>query len=279
MTAAEALREGAARLAEAGIEGAQRDARRLMAHALGIAPDRLSLVLRDPIPEGAQAAFEDAIAARLRRVPVSQIIGRREFYGREFRVTSDVLDPRPETETLVDMALSQGFARVLDLGTGSGCILLTLLAERPAATGLGTDVSEAALSIARDNAARLGLADRVEFRLGDWFAPVTGDFDLIVSNPPYIALSEMPDLAPEVRDHEPRQALTDEGDGLGAYRAILADAPGHLRPGGRILVEIGASQGEAVATLFRAAGLQDTTVHSDMDGRDRVVAGRLPEAK
>jgi release factor glutamine methyltransferase len=204
-------------------------------------------------------------------------VGARAFWGREFRVTRDVLDPRPETETLVALALAEPFARVLDLGTGSGCILVTLLAERPGAQGVGTDISPQALLIAGENAARHGVEGRVVLTPSDWFADIGGRYDLIVSNPPYIAEGEMAGLAPEVRDFEPRGALTDEGDGLGAYRVLAAGAPGHLAPGGRLLVEIGPTQGAAVSRLFAEAGLERVAVHPDLDGRDRVVAARRPE--
>ncbi|MCA0206771.1 MAG: peptide chain release factor N(5)-glutamine methyltransferase [Proteobacteria bacterium] len=270
----EALAQAIQRLDAAGIPDAPRDARLLLAHALGIAPDRLTLVLRDPA--GAeQAAFREAIARRAAREPVSHITGRRLFWGRAFHVTADVLDPRPETETLIAEALGGPFDRVLDLGTGSGAILLTLLAERPAARGLGTDLSDRALAVARGNAAALGLEPRADFARGDWFGPVTGRFDLIVSNPPYIAEAEMAGLSPEVL-REPRMALTPGGDGLDAYRAIVRGAGAHLTPGGRLMVEIGPTQGAAVAGLMAGAGLQGIACRPDLDGRDRVVSAHWP---
>lgn len=274
MTGAEALRAAVARLAASGIDGAARDARLLLAEALGLSPDRLSLHLAEGLPPDAAARFEGFVAAREARRPVAQILGRRLFWGRPFRVTPDTLDPRPETETLVAAALEAPFARVLDLGTGTGCILLTLLSERPGALGVGTDLSDAALAVARTNAEALGLADRAAFRRADWFSGVEGRFDLILSNPPYIAEDEMAGLAPEVRDWEPRAALTPGGDGLDAYRALCAGAAAHLQPGGRVLLEIGPSQGGAVAALAVAGGLQDIRVLPDLDGRDRVVAAR-----
>ena len=270
-----ALAAAVRRLRAAGVPDAPRDARRLLAHALGIAPDRLTLHLAEDLPAGAEAAFEAALSRRERREPVSHITGRRAFYGRDFLVTRDVLDPRPETETLIEQALSKPFSRVLDLGTGSGCILLTLLAERPEATGVGVDLSEAALAVARRNAGALEIA-RADFARSDWCAAVEGRFDLIVSNPPYIAADEMPGLAPEVRDWEPEMALSPGGDGLDAYRAIAACAPAHLAPGGRLMVEIGPTQGAAVSALFRAAGLENVAIHSDIDGRDRVVCAEKP---
>ena len=275
-TAAEALRAAIPVLAAAGIEEAPRDARLLLAHAMGIAPDRLTLHLPDPLAPAAAARLAAALAARAARQPVAQITGRRQFWGRPFQVTRDTLDPRPETETLVAAALEQPFARVLDLGTGTGCILVTLLAERPGATGTGLDLSPAALAVAAANAAALGVADRARFALSDWFAAAEGRHDLIVANPPYIAAAEMAGLAPEVRDWDPHLALTPGGDGLAAYRAIAAGAGAHLAPGGRLLLEIGPTQGAAVAGLLRAAGLVDVTIRTDLDGRDRVLAARAP---
>lgn len=274
MTAAALLRAAAVRLSDAGIPDPMRDARVLLAHALGIAPDRLTLHMADPVAPEAAARFADLITARAARAPVSHLIGQRLFWGRSFRVTSDVLDPRPDTETLVALALAEPFARVLDLGTGSGCILLSLLADRPATSGVGADLSPVALQVAQDNAARLGVGDRVAFVVSDWCAAVTGTFDLIVSNPPYIAAAEMPGLAPEVRDHEPHLALTDGGDGLTAYRALAAQIPAHLAPGGRILLEIGATQGPEVVAILRRAGFGAVSCHPDLDGRDRVVTAR-----
>ncbi len=275
MTADEALRAAAARLAAAGVEGPARDARWLLAHALGRDPAHLGAQLAEPLAPEAAARFDAAVAARERRQPVAQITGRRAFWGREFQVTPDVLDPRADTETVVALALAGPFGTVLDLGTGSGTILVTLLAERPRASGTGTDISAAALAVARANAAAHGVASRAGFLRADWYAGVAGRFDLIVSNPPYIAADEMPALAPEVRDWEPRQALTDGGDGLSAYRAIAAGAAARLAPGGRLIVETGAAQGRAVAQIFRAAGLEDPACHPDLEGRQRAVSARI----
>lgn len=274
MTGAEALRAAIVRLRDAGIEDAPRDSRLLLAHAAGIASDRLTLHLSDDLAPDAAATLDRLLAARSRRQPVSQIIGRRLFWGRSFEVTSAVLDPRPETETLIAAALDGTFRRILDLGTGTGCILLTLLLERPNATGIGVDLSSQALAVAERNLRAFGLQDRTVLRPGNWFDGVAERFDLIVSNPPYIAADEMAALAPEVRDWEPHLALTPGADGLQAYRAITAGAAAHLLPGGRLLVEIGPSQGAAVADLMRGAGLTEVAVLSDMDGRDRVVTGR-----
>jgi len=271
-----ALRAGRAFLEAQGIDGAARDARRLMAHVLGLSPDRVTLHLADPLGAEPRAGFADLLARRAAREPVAQITGRREFWGRSFRVTRATLDPRPETETLVEQALAAPFARILDLGTGTGCILLSCLAERRMAQGVGVDLSPEALAVARANASDLGLTARVDLRCSDWFAAVEGRFDLIVSNPPYIAADEMAALAPEVRDWEPHLALSPGGDGLAAYRAILSGVGPHLAPGGRLLLEIGWQQGAAVAALAQAAGLRDVRVLPDLDGRDRVVAAQAP---
>ena len=272
MRAQDALRRAIPLLQEAGIEDGARDARVLLAHALGIGHDRLTLKLQDEMTEPQAALYDQALSARLARQPVAQITGRRLFWGQSFRVTRDVLDPRPETETLVAEALREPFLKVLDLGTGTGCILLSCLKGMPMARGLGTDISDAALQVAVGNTRDLGLEARARFRKSDWFASVTGAYDLIESNPPYIAAEEMPALSPEVRDWEPHLALSPGGDGLDAYRAIARGAGARLMPGGRILVEIGPTQAGAVVDLFRAAGLTGIRVLPDMDGRDRVVA-------
>ena len=273
MTGNEALRLAIPRLQAAGIPDAPRDARALLAHAAGIAPDRLTLHLADPLTPDAEAAFAIAITRRTTREPVSHITGTRLFWGRPFRVTPDTLDPRPETEILVHEALREPFLKLLDLGTGTGCILLSCLAGMPMATGTGTDIHPATLTVAEGNARSLNLVPRARFVLSDWFSAIHGRFDLIVSNPPYRSEDEMADLSPEVL-HEPRRALTPEGDGLDAYRAIARGAPARLMPGGRLIVEIGPTQGAAVAALFAAHGLTDIRILPDLDGRDRVVSAR-----
>ncbi|CUJ88445.1 Release factor glutamine methyltransferase [Ruegeria denitrificans] len=276
LTAAQAMVAATARLRAAGVDDPARDARVLLAHAARIEASRVTLIAPEELSPEIAERYDQLISLRAIRVPVSHLLGEREFYGRRFRVSRDVLDPRPETETLVEAALSEPFDHVLDLGTGSGCILITLLAERTSASGLGADLSEAACLQASANAVQHQMQGRVEIVRSDWFENIEGMFDLIVSNPPYISLAEMQDLSPEVREHEPRMALTDEGDGLGAYRHIAASVPDFLMPGGRILVEIGPKQGQSVAALFQAAGLIDARVIPDLDGRDRVVVARMP---
>ena len=276
VTVGRLLQGGVEALRRAGVPEPAADARRLMAHALGTPPHRLTL--SEPEPAGAflADAFLPLVEARARRQPVSQLTGARLFWGREFLVTPDVLDPRPETEVLVAEALAGPVARVLDLGTGSGCLLVTILAERPGATGLGVDLSPPALVVAARNAEAHGVAARAAFLASDWLARVEGRFDLIVSNPPYIAAGAMDGLEPEVRLFEPRMALTDEGDGLGAYRVILAGALSHLTPGGRLMVEVGPTQAEAVTALGAGAGLEPAGTRADLDGRARACLFRSP---
>tara|TARA_R100000789_G_scaffold82941_1_gene78392 strand:+ start:442 stop:1299 length:858 start_codon:yes stop_codon:yes gene_type:complete len=273
----DALVSAVRRLEAEGIEGAAGDARALLAGAVGLARDRLTLHLGEDLDAAALARFEAMIARRAAREPVAKILGRRVFWGREFEVTADVLDPRPETECLIAEALAGPKPlTLLDLGTGSGILAVTLLAEWPDAGGVATDVSDAALDVATRNAARHGVAGRLTLSRSDWFARVAGVFDLIVSNPPYIAAAEMAGLMPEVREHDPRGALTDEADGLTAYRAIAAGAGAHLSPGGRLMVEIGWKQGPAVADLLCAEGFDAVTIRPDLEGRDRVVCGVWP---
>ncbi|WP_322888900.1 MULTISPECIES: peptide chain release factor N(5)-glutamine methyltransferase [unclassified Yoonia] len=261
MTAAQeaALATAAATLSNVGISDAVKEARMLWVHA---AAD--------------EGVFASLIARRAARAPLSHLLGYRDFYDHRFIVTPDVLDPRPDTESVVAAALDQPFSRVLDLGTGSGCILLSLLAAHAQATGLGVDISDAALAVAAQNRTTLGLDDRATLARSDWFGAVTGTFDLIVSNPPYIAADEMAGLQPEVRLFEPHLALTDDADGLSCYRIIAAGAAAHLVPGGRLIVEIGPTQAAAVKALFASAGLTDLRVIPDLDGRDRGIAGRWP---
>ncbi len=278
LTWGELLREAARSLGEAGIPEPMRDARALLTHALSIPVEQVTLIAPDCPPEREIEAFLGLVTRRAAREPMAHILGKRAFFGREFIVTADVLDPRPETEHLVERALDAPFRRVLDLGCGSGCILLSLLDERKFTTGLGVDISPAALAVAQRNARKLGLGQRAEFRQSDWFETVDGMFDLIVSNPPYIATAEIDDLPRDVRDYEPHLALFAGPDGLAAYRAILQRAPRHLLPGGRLIVEIGPTQGAAVCALFENAGLIGCEIGRDLAGRDRVVAGRRAAA-
>jgi len=276
MKAQVALMLATRQLEGAGISGAATDARRLLAHAMDLPPERLYLAINTELSEERHKYYLKCLAAREARQPVAQIVGHRAFWKHDFRVTRATLDPRPETELLVEVALESAFSRVLDLGTGSGCILLSLLAERPQARGVGTDISTEALAVAQENAERLSLHERADFLHGDWFHGVEGRFELIVSNPPYITEAEMADLAPEVREWEPHSALTPGGDGLGAYRAIAFGAFARLKPAGRIALEIGPTQAAAVSAILAAQGFEGVEVRQDLGRRDRVVLAHRP---
>lgn len=271
-----ALRELVRALREAGINSAQIDGRVLLCAALG--NDHASLV-RDPgCPLGPAATTAASFAARrLRREPVSRIIGHREFWQARFKIAPGVLDPRPDTETLVEAVLGHAARlprenwRILDLGTGAGAILCSILQNLPGASGTGVDVSFDACAIARENLAALGLESRGLIVCGDWANALRGRFDVIVSNPPYVATCEIARLEPEVRDHDPRLALDGGEDGLAAYRQIIPALPGLLAPGGLIALELGAGQYPAVESLLRGGFECQVEARFDLDGRRRVV--------
>jgi len=272
-------------LSEAGIDTARLDARLLIAHATSRASDDVVLQPDAVASPEALRILDDLVERRVAREPMSQILGIRGFYDLEFKVTSDVLTPRPETETLVEAVLdatdgrSQDALSLLDLGTGSGCLLLSLVHALPTARGLGTDLSEAALAVAKENARIASVADRVRFSQGSWFDAVdtdAGPFDVIVSNPPYIPSRDVEGLDPEVRDHEPRLALDGGGDGLGAYRVIAGGARERLSGGGLLAVEIGIGQAVEVVRLFETSGFTDIAVRPDLSGIERAVLGRAP---
>jgi release factor glutamine methyltransferase len=278
VTLVQAWSAAKARLQAAGVSGPVIDARLLVEAAAEAT--RVDIVT-DPhraLTAGQQVTLEDYLTRREHREPVSHILGRKGFWKIMLNVTPDVLTPRPDTETVVEFSL-RDFPEhapwsVLDLGVGSGAILLALLAERPAARGLGVDVSEEALAVARDNAASLGLANRVALLRSDWTTGLEGAaFDLVVSNPPYIANHVIETLEPEVRDHEPRLALSGGEDGLDHYRILAPEILRVLKPGGRFAVEIGYDQKDAVEALFREAGAVFVQTIRDLSDRDRVVAG------
>jgi release factor glutamine methyltransferase len=268
-----------ARLKAAGIESPAIDARLM----LEVAADATRTeIITDPYrvldPEQI-ATLNSYLDRRIAREPISHILGRKGFWKIMLNVTPDVLTPRPDTETVVEAALREwpeDEARtVLDLGIGSGAIILAILAERPAAKGLGIDVSEDALAVARENAANLGLAGRLALLRGDWTAGLEeSSFDMVVSNPPYIPTDHIDTLEPEVRDHEPRLALDGGADGLDAYRVLAPEILRVLKPGGRFLVEIGHDQSAQVEPLFAAAGAVEVATLKDLSDRHRVVWGR-----
>ncbi|PIB25158.1 protein-(glutamine-N5) methyltransferase, release factor-specific [Amylibacter kogurei] len=255
-----------------------RDAQIILAHVLGISTASLRMRSCETVSADQVADFEIKIAQRAAFQPVSQIIGMREFWGREFIVTPDVLDPRPDTETLIEAALELPSPnRILDLGLGTGCILFTLLAEWRDASGVGVDISSDALSVAGRNAQALNVADRADLRLSNWFENIDEKFDLIVSNPPYITASEMNDLSRDVADWEPHVALTPGGDGLDAYRIIAAQASSHLNAGGNLMLEIGWQQSESVSDLLKRHDWSDLRILRDLGGNTRVICAKSPK--
>lgn len=265
-------------LKAAGVDQPSIDARLMLEAATGAS--RMD-ILTDPYREltaEQQATFDDYIARRARRQPVSHILGRKGFWKIMLSVTPDVLTPRPDTESILDVVLPafpEGMAfSLLDLGVGSGAIMLAILAERPAAKALGIDSSSEALAVARENAANLDLNSRAAFLHGDWTTGLGDDsFDVVVSNPPYIPTADIEGLDPEVRDHEPRLALDGGADGLDAYRELAPEILRVLKPGGLFAVEIGHDQSAAVEALFKAAGADAVRTVKDLAERDRVVTG------
>lgn len=261
-------------LRAAAIDSPRMEARWLLGHAMGVPAETL---LRDPraaVGPAAGARFTAMLARRARREPMAYIIGTAGFWGLEFAVSRATLIPRADSEALVEAALEHapGARRVLDLGTGTGCLLLAVLSEMPGATGIGIDINPAAAALARRNATALGLP--AQFLAGDWAAALDGQFDLVLSNPPYIEAASIPTLMPEVAGHEPSAALDGGADGFDAYRAILAELPRLLAPGGVAILELGQGQAPTVAALAGAAGLEWLTPRADLNGVVRAVVLR-----
>ncbi len=279
----DALADLTEKLRGAGISSARLDARLLIAHVLNIAtatvfshPERVFSAEED-------ARLRQAADRRLRREPMSHIIGRREFWSLPFKVTADTLDPRPDTETLVEAVLSclgdrRAPLRLLDLGTGTGCILLALLSELPQATGVGIDISPAALLVARENARTLGLHQRAGFTVGHWGQGLDRTFDVVLANPPYIPDREIDGLEPEVARFEPRGALAGGADGLACYRALAPDVARLLKPGGIAALEVGQGQAAAVGRLLQDCGLTLSVVRRDLADVERCVLVSRPMA-
>ena len=269
------LADARRRLSAAGIDSPALDARILVRHVFAVT-DAALVAGDDRAVTAAEAdRFESLLARRLAGEPVSRIRGVREFWGMDFMVTPAVLDPRPDTETLVAAAVETMRANpprtIVDLGTGSGCILVSLLKEFPQAQGTGVDISGEALAVARGNAERNGVAGRATFLQGRWFDSVAGTFDLIVSNPPYIPNPDIESLDREVRNHDPILALSGGDDGLDAYRAIIREIQTHLNPAGLCYLEIGIHQGENVARLVEESNLSVRRIIPDIAGIPRAV--------
>jgi release factor glutamine methyltransferase len=265
------LKESSHKLEEVSGNNSKREAEILL--EFSIKSQGKLFQLDHEISEDSYVFFKTLLEKRLKFQPISQIIGQRYFWKSKFLVTSDVLDPRPDTETLIEHALSLGkFNRILDLGTGSGCILLSLLNEYKEANGIGIDISKKALNIAKKNADLLNLKHRALFKLGNWCENIAGKFDLIVSNPPYISEYEMTNLSKDVLNWEPRIALTPEGDGLEAYKYILNGAKKLLKPNGKLILEIGYNQRDDVSYLLKSNNYKNITFIKDINNKDRIIS-------
>lgn len=273
MTLSERLAGAVAVLAAAGVEQPRREARLMLGHASGLDAAALLRHLHGDMPA---PWFDQMVARRAAREPLAMIVGRQPFWTFELAVTADTLIPRADTETLIEAALAecpkQDVRRVLDLGTGTGCLLLAAVTEFPTAFGVGVDRAAGAAALARRNAAALGLETRTAFLCGDWATAVQGEFDLVLSNPPYVETATIPQLMPEVAWFEPALALDGGSDGLASYHAVIATLPGLLAPGGVAILELGAGQADAVGELASAAGLQPGPPRMDVGG----VARALP---
>ncbi|MBK1663625.1 protein-(glutamine-N5) methyltransferase, release factor-specific [Rhodospirillum rubrum] len=271
------LDRGAWRLKVAGVEKPRRDARLLAGHVLGLSPGAVLLADDRLVSPEEALALEAVIARRETREPVSRILGHRGFWRFDLALGADTLDPRPDTETLVEAGLAVlegGGGRILDLGTGSGCVLLALLADRPGAIGLGIDIAPGAARVALRNARTLGLERRALFAVGDWAAAVAGPFDLVVSNPPYIPSADIAALEPEVARFDPPRALDGGADGLDPYRILAAQVPALLAPAGVLAVEFGQGQARDVARLLEAGGLCPYEIKKDLAGEERCLLAR-----
>ncbi len=280
-TRAEAFRRLVETFQRLNFDEPAREARLTLCAACGLSPAAMIAAPDERLGAAASRLCEFAVR-RADGEPLSKIVGRREFWGLPLFISRDVLDPRPETETIVEAAVAL-FAdrrsepiRVLDLGVGSGALLCALLVEFPAARGLGVDRSEEAAAVARANIEACGLAQRAEVRIGDWTDGVDGPFDLIVSNPPYVPSAEIADLPREVRDYDPRAALDGGADGLDAFRAIIPASAALLSPKGRLIVEVGAGQARSVSAIAGEAGFRDVATWRDFAGVERAVAARPP---
>jgi release factor glutamine methyltransferase len=271
------LLRAAACLRDADVPDAMVDARILAAAAFGLTREGMLMDPHYPVDALAQARFRSMIDRRCAREPVARIIGSREFRSLDFRLGTETLEPRPDSETLVEVAVSYGrampdAARVLDLGTGTGCLILSVLNELPDATGIGTDISPGAVKTASRNAECLGLADRVGFVLADWTDGIAGPFDLVLSNPPYITTAEIAGLAPEVALYDPLSALDGGNDGLDAYRALARRIGALLSPSGVVVLEIGAGQQDDVTAIFEGRGFTLVGTRKDLGGHARALS-------
>jgi release factor glutamine methyltransferase len=278
-TVSDALKRATRRLSANGIAGARQDAQILLSHVTGYSRAQQVADIGLVLSPAAEMQFESLVDRRVNREPVSHLLGQREFWSLPFIVNSAVLDPRPDSETLVEAALDycpeeSAELSILDFGTGSGCLLLSFLKERPNVTGVGLDISADALGVAQQNAAQLGLSSRVRFLRGNWGACLSGRFDIIISNPPYIPRLDIVDLEPEVFDFEPLVALDGGEDGLATYRQLMPEIQRLLSPEGIGVVEIGTGQKDAVSRILKESGLVMLEVRADLAGIDRCIIFR-----
>ena len=271
----EVLADTAIKLSKSGIEGAARDARILTAFAFEIPISELSLKINQQVSEKIIVELEKLILRRINREPISKILGRRDFWGRTFSINENVLDPRGDTETLIDFVIEKPVKSVLELGTGSGAIAVTLACEWKEVHVTATDISENALSLAKINAEKFNVQNKIHFLTSDWFENVKGAYDLIISNPPYIGLTEQDEISAEVIKYDPEIALFAGRDGLDAYRRIIPSLSKFLNPDGLVVLETGASQGIKVKNMMNAAGFIDAKIVKDLSGQDRLVAAKL----
>jgi len=265
------------RLSGAGIDAARAEARLLLRHATGFSAERQVSAPDAPLDRQQLACLEAAVSRRSRREPMAQILGRREFWSLDFEVTPDTLDPRPDSETVIEAALAALDSRVppyqiLDLGTGTGCLLLALLSELPAASGVGVDIAPGAARVARKNAERLGFSRRACFIAGDWITALDGRFDLVLCNPPYVPTDVIETLEPEVARFEPRRALDGGADGLGAYRQLIPDLSRVVGAAGKVVIEVGIGQADAVAEILKRSGFGGQARHADLAGIERCIS-------
>ena len=271
----EVLADTAIKLSKSGIEGAARDARILTAFAFEIPISELSLKINQQVSEKIIFELEKLILRRINREPISKILGRRDFWGRTFSINENVLDPRADTETLIDFVIEKPVKSVLELGTGSGAIAVTLACEWKEVHVTATDISENALSLAKINAEKFNVQNKIHFLTSDWFENVKGAYDLIISNPPYIGLTEKDEISAEVIKYDPEIALFAGRDGLDAYRRIIPSLTKFLNPDGFVALETGASQSNQVKNMMNAVGFIDAKIVKDLSGKDRLVAAKL----
>ena len=271
----EVLAKTAIKLSKSGIEGAARDARILTAFAFEIPISELSLKINQQVSEKIIVELEKLILRRINREPISKILGRRDFWGRTFSINENVLDPRGDTETLIDFVIEKPVKSVLELGTGSGAIAVTLACEWKEVHVTATDISENALSLAKINAEKFNVQNKIHFLTSDWFENVKGAYDLIISNPPYIGLTEQDEISAEVIKYDPEIALFAGRDGLDAYRRIIPSLTKFLNPDGFVALETGASQSNQVKNMMNAVGFIDAKIVKDLSGKNRLVAAKL----